>query len=251
MTIVLDHGSVELMRVDGCDADIASAARTSTGNSGNPDADARLIDRLLRDAHWSPFEQVGLQMRVKLPIFVMRQLVRHRVIALNEYSGRYAEIEDCFYVPALDRMQAQSTFNKQGSAGALAFEGATAGRLAIETACADAYETYQFLLELGLTRELARIVLPVNFYTVIVAKVSLRGLFQFLELRLDAHAQYEIRLYAEAMLELARSSFPVATASFEDHVLGSSRVSHATLANLAAGAGVNRAAAQLIEELGE
>lgn len=248
---LLDHGSAELMRVDGCDADIASAARTSTGNSGDPVKDAKLIDRLLRDAHWSPFEQVGLQFRLKLPIFVMRQLVRHRVIALNEYSARYAEVEDCYYVPTLNRMQGQSTFNKQGSAETLEAELTAFAEREIRDVSDHCYHSYRSLLGAGLTRELARIVLPVNFYTVIVARVSLRGLFQFLELRLDPHAQYEIRVYADALLEFARGAFPIATASFERHIVGGRRVSKEALRELIAGSEHGPEAAQLSREFGQ
>ena len=236
MIPVLDHGHVTLLRVDGADADIAAAARTSTGKTAiDPTKDARLIDRLLRDEHWSPFEQAGIQVAMDLPIFVMRQLVRHRTIALNEYSGRYSEMLETFHVPELARMQAQSTFNKQGSAEMLPMPAAERCHRVITAASERAWQDYQQLLAAGLTRELARVVLPVNFYTRIVARVSVRAAFDFLRLRLDSHAQYEIRVYAEALLTLLRDQFPASTASFERHLMGSRRVSAQALAVLVRG----------------
>lgn len=218
MQNLLDHGYLKVIRVEGDDAFIAQTARTSTESTGDAQADARLTTRLIRDEHTSPVEFAGFVFQVKAPIFVARQWMRHRSGVFNEFSGRYSEFPDEYYIPAIDRIQVQSTFNKQGSSDRLPVETAEAIQCEIDNQCQEAYASYQRLLVTGFTRELARIVLPVNFYTVFRWRVNLHNLFHFLRLREDPHAQYEIQVYANAIHRECSKYFPVATAAFEAHI---------------------------------
>jgi flavin-dependent thymidylate synthase len=179
------------------------------------DKDENLIRYLYAHEHFSPFEKVRFEFSVKLPIFVARQWVRHRMGSFNEVSARYSELPAEFYIPALDRMQAQASKNKQASGAQLPDGIALELQSAIELNSAVAYNLYKGLLEKGLARELARMVLPTNVYTSWYWTVDLRNLFHFIHLRADEHAQYEIRVYAEAMLKMLRIVAPVATAAFE------------------------------------
>lgn len=235
---VLDHGYVEVVNHMGSDSFLAECARMSTDTIATEDANHRLVQRLIRDRHTSPIEFGQIVVEVAMPIFVMRQWVRHRTGAFNEFSGRYSEFPDTYYVPELSRMQAQSTFNKQGSAGMLETAKAMAGQKLINVISKRCYWAYEKLLGLGLTRELARIVLPTNFYTKVRWTVNLHNLFHFLKLREDAHAQWEVQQFANAMHEVCRQYFPVATAAFEQHIQEASTVSNmlaTTLATLAKG----------------
>ena len=235
MQKLLDHGYLKVISVEGRDRFIAETARTSTESSGNEDADNRLLTRLIRDEHTSPVEFAGFVFQIKTPIFVGRQWMRHRAGTFNEFSGRYSEFPDEYYVPELARVQVQSTFNKQGSAEAMPEDAAETIRGIISQQSKDAYHSYRLLLSTGLTRELARIVLPVNFYTVFRWRVNLHNLFHFLRLREDPHAQYEIRVYAEAIHEACKRYFPVATAAFEQHIQNRVRISPDLARRLAAG----------------
>ena len=230
---VLDHGYLEVIRAEGDDRFIAQTARTSTESTGDETADARLVTRLIRDEHTSPVEFVGFVVQAKMPIFVARQWVRHRAGTFNEFSGRYSEFSDEYYVPELWRLQRQSTFNKQGSAETLPEDDAKLIQDKIEKESKRAYESYRQLLESGLTRELARVLLPVNYYTIWRWRVNLHNLFHFLRLREDPHAQYEIRVYAEAMHEFCKEYFPVATAAFENHIQNQVRISKELAEHLA------------------
>lgn len=231
---VLDHGYVELIRVDGSDSFLAETARTSTESSGDPDKDARLVTRLVRDRHTSPIEFGRVVLEIQMPIFVARQWMRHRTGAFNEFSMRYSEAKDIFYVPELGRCQAQSTFNKQGSAESLDIEDAKTARDAIIRVSEACYEHYKWLIEEAkLTRELARIVLPTNFYTKVRWSIDLHNLMHFLKLREDSHAQYEIRVYATAIHGLLRTKFPVAMKAFEDHIQNKVTISPQLAAKLA------------------
>lgn len=232
---ILDHGYLEVIRVEGDDRFIAQTARTSTESSGDEQADARLVTRLIRDEHTSPVEFVGFVVQAKMPIFVARQWIRHRAGTFNEFSGRYSEFSDEYYVPELWRLQRQSTFNKQGSAETLPEDDARLLREEIILQSQEAFYSYQKLLKGGLTRELARVVLPVNYYTVWRWRVNLHNLFHFLRLREDPHAQYEIRVYAEAMHELCKEYFPVSTAAFENHIQNQVRISLKLAQQLATG----------------
>jgi len=231
---LLDHGYVELIEARGSDRFIAQTARTSTATDKTEDEDHRLLTRLIRDEHTSPVEFAGVVLQIKAPLFVARQWMRHRSGTFNEFSGRYSEFPEEFYVPELDRMQAQSTFNKQGSAEQLDAMKPRACQQLIQRSSEEAYVYYQQLLRTGLTRELARMVLPTNYYTVFRWQVNLHNLFHFLRLREDAHAQYEIRVYAEAIHEILQSTFPVATAAFEQHIQNRVTISP-ELASLIAG----------------
>lgn len=225
MQKLLDHGYVEVISAEGSDTFIAQTARTSTESTGDPAADRRLTTRLIRDEHTSPVEFAGFVLQIKAPIFVARQWMRHRAGVFNEFSGRYSEFPDEYYVPEIDRVQVQSTFNKQGSAEALAPAIAETIREQIDVQSRSAYDAYRRLLETGLTRELARCVLPVNYYTVFRWRVNLHNLFHFLRLREDPHAQYEIRVYANAIHDLCKEHFPVATEAFENHIQNRVKIS--------------------------
>lgn len=215
---VLDHGFVELIRTDGDDEFLAQTARTSTQSSGDPAKDARLVTRLVRDRHTSPIEFGGVVLEIAMPIFVARQWMRHRTGAFNEFSMRYSEAMDVFYVPEPERVQAQSTFNKQGSAEQLSPENVKFVIDTIIRSSESAYRDYKAMREVDFTRELARCVLPVNFYTKVRWKIDLHNLMHFLTLREDSHAQYEIRVYAEAIHKILTEQFPVAMKAYEDHI---------------------------------
>lgn len=212
---VLDHGFIRLVDHMGDDRSIVRAARVSydaAWRAGeNEGSDTRLIRRLWKDKHTSPFEAVEFQFEVFAPIFVFRQWHRHRTWAFNELSGRYRELPKVFYVPDPADIGEQSTTNKQGrqAGDASLRERRRVDARRIELACARAFETYRELLASGLPRELARSVLPVATYSHMFAKVDLRNLLHFLDLRLDPHAQMEIRVYAEAIVELIRPIVPV------------------------------------------
>ena len=224
---VLDHGFVRLVDYLGGDQRIVQAARVSYGEGTKSyRQDAGLIDYLLRNEHTSPFEQVVLTFHTKMPVFVARQWVRHRTARLNEISGRYSVMKDEFYVPAAEDVSLQSTDNKQGrSAVELPADQSAAIREQLRAGQADAYSAYTRLLDDGIARELARINLPVSLYTEWYWQIDLHNLFRFLKLRMDAHAQKEIRLYAQTVFEITRKVCPAACASFERHVLGSVRFS--------------------------
>lgn len=215
---VLDHGYVDLLRVDGDDEFLAQTARTSTQSSGDPQKDAKLVTRLVRDRHTSPIEFGGVVLEIQMPIFVARQWMRHRTGAFNEFSMRYTEAVDLFYVPDESRCQGQSTFNKQGSEGQLNDWTTHNIQAMIHSSSTRAYQDYKKLLDWGLTRELARAVLPVNFYTKVRWKIDLHNLMHFMKLREDSHAQYEIQVYANAIHGLLLEHFPVAMKAFEDHI---------------------------------
>jgi thymidylate synthase (FAD) len=223
---VLDKGFVRLVDYMGSDARIVQAARVSYGEGTKTfREDKGLIDYLLRNQHTSPFEQVHLTFHCKMPIFVARQWVRHRTAKLNEISGRYSVMKDEFYVPESGAVAFQSTDNKQGRSAPddVPDELKTKVRTVLEQGQKQAYSEYEGLLEDGVARELARINLPLSLYTEWYWTMDLHNLFHFLALRLDPHAQLEIRVYAEAVLKLVRAVAPVAVESFENHILGGVR----------------------------
>ena len=200
---VLDHGFVRLVDVMGDDSSIVQAARVSYGaGTKTVREDVMLIDYLMRNKHLSPFEMAEVKFHVKAPIFVARQWVRHRTASWNEMSARYSEMREEFYVPNESAVAAQSLTNKQGRDELVASEDRVRAVEAIQAASEDAFSTYRQLLDLGVARELARMVLPVNLYTEWYWKVNLRNLLHFLELRLHSHAQHEIQEYARAILRL-------------------------------------------------
>ncbi len=231
---VLDKGFVRLVDYMGGDQRIVQSARVSYG-SGTKSyrQDRGLIHYLLRNEHTSPFEQVVLTFHCKMPIFVARQWVRHRTARLNEISGRYSVMQDEFYVPEINQMRFQSSDNKQARSDE-SLDQSLASEL-IEEIKADQkhlYSNYEGMLEKGLAREIARTNLPLNLYTEWYWQCDLHNLFRFLQLRMDSHAQYEIRVYAEAMAKCAKAVAPAAYEAFEEHILGSVRFSQAECAAL-------------------
>ena len=215
---VLDKGFVRLVDYYGSDQRIVQSARVSYGEgTKSVSQDAALIDYLLRHQHTSPFEQVVFTFHVKMPIFVARQWVRHRMGRMNEVSGRYSIMRDEFYVPADDCIATQSKDNKQGrNPEPLPKEEAEEYRTKFADGQEEAYKTYTEMVEGGLAREIARINLPLSLYTEFYWQMDLHNLFHFLKLRLDSHAQYEIREYAKVMLEMVRKVCPMAASSFEN-----------------------------------
>lgn len=233
---VLDHGFVRLVDYLGGDARIVQSARVSYGEGTKSyREDKGLIDYLLRNQHTSPFEQVSLTFHCKMPIFVARQWVRHRTAKLNEISGRYSVMKDEFYLPDPAKISFQSTDNKQGRSETEVPEEVKARVLELlREGQKESYAQYDELIEMGLARELARINLPLSLYTEWYWTMDLHNLFHFLALRLDPHAQYEIREYARVMLDLTRKVAPAACESFEEHILGGVRFSQKELAALRA-----------------
>ena len=216
---VLDHGFVRLVESMGSDLSIVRAARVSYDAAwragDNEGSDARLIRYLMKNRHTTPFESVVFQFEVKAPIFVFRQWHRHRTWSYNEVSARYTELPEEFYVPRPKHIGVQSKDNKQArEIEPIPFAEDVSEM--IELACADAFRTYKDMLAKGCPRELARTVLPVATYSHMFAKVDLHNLLHFLGLRLHSHAQFEIRVYAKAMLELARDVCPQAIAAWEE-----------------------------------
>jgi thymidylate synthase (FAD) len=242
---VLDHGFVGLVDYMGDDSAIVQAARVSYGKGTKQvNQDRGLIRYLMRHRHTSPFEMVQTKWHIKLPIFVMRQLVRHRTAAINEYSARYSVLSDEFYVPALEDVKPQSTNNKQGRGGDISEEDAEQVRQVIDMHNDSVYQLYQMLLGAdstmdfdgkgdlrlsddfdGIARELARMVLPVNGYTECYWSINLHNLFHFIKLRADPHAQKEIRVFAEAMYQKCLEHWPMATEAFDDYVMGGAHFS--------------------------
>lgn len=233
---VLDKGFVRLVDYLGGDARIVQAARVSYGaGTKTVREDRGLIHYLMRNEHTSPFEQVILTFHCKMPIFVARQWVRHRTARLNEISGRYSVMQDEFYLPEPEQVRLQSQVNKQGRAEEtvdLAIAQEMIERLAEDQR--NLYRRYEEILEQGVARELARINLPLSLYTEWYWQIDLHNLFHFLRLRLDQHAQYEIRKYAEAIAVCAKAVAPMAYEAFEEHILKSVRFSHSECKALAA-----------------
>jgi thymidylate synthase (FAD) len=223
----LDKGFVRLVDYMGGDQRIVQAARVSYGSGTKTlRQDRGLIHYLLKNEHTSPFEQVVLTFHCKMPIFVARQWVRHRTARLNEISGRYSIMRDEFYVPESSQMRVQSSDNKQAR-GDEVLESGVVGMMLGEMAEDQAlvYRHYEAMIEKGLAREIARNNLPLSLYTEWYWQIDLHNLFHFLRLRMDSHAQYEIRVYAEAMAKIAQAVAPLAYEAFEEHILGSVRFS--------------------------
>jgi thymidylate synthase (FAD) len=238
---VLDHGFVRVIDYMGDDAAIVQAARVSYGRgTRRVSEDAGLIRYLMRHRHSTPFEMCEIKYHVKLPIFVARQWIRHRTANVNEYSARYSILDREFYIPAAEHLAAQSADNRQGRGGVL--QGAEAAHV-LDLLREDAMRTYDHYAEMlnedgadparqGLARELARMNLTLNTYTQWYWKSDLHNLFHFLSLRADPHAQYEIRVYAEAMLATVEAWVPAAFAAFRDYRLGAATFSAGMLAAL-------------------
>jgi thymidylate synthase (FAD) len=222
---VLDHGFIRVIDYMGDDAAIVQAARVSYGaGTKHVSNDEGLIRYLMRHWHSTPFEMCEVKLHVKLPVFVARQWIRHRTANVNEYSARYSILDREFYIPEPAQLAAQSTVNNQGRGAVL--EGAEAARVLalLKSDASQMYDHYEEMLsqdgQQGLARELARMNLPMNIYTQWYWKTDLHNLFHFLRLRADAHAQYEIRVYAEAIAACVRDWVPLAFAAFEDYRMG-------------------------------
>jgi len=214
---VLSHGFVVLVDYMGNDAAIVQAARVSYGQGTKSVRDDRgLIRYLMRHRHTTPFEMVEYKFLVRLPIFVARQFIRHRTASVNEYSARYSVVPDEYEVPPPEEVRHQSTRNRQGREGALPAETVERFRSDLDAVSKSAYEAYTRALEAGVARETARLVLPLAYYTEWYWKCDLHNLLHFLSLRLDPHAQEEIRLYAAEMAKLARIVCPIAFEAFEE-----------------------------------
>ena len=227
---VLDHGFVRVIDYMGDDNAITQAARVSYGKGTKAVSnDEGLIRYLMRHWHSTPFEMCEVKFHIKLPVFVARQWIRHRTANVNEYSARYSILDREFYIPAPEHINAQSVVNNQGRGQVL--EGEEAQRV-LEILKADStrcYDNYEAMISQdgqdGLARELARMNLPANVYTQWYWKVDLHNLFHFLRLRADAHAQYEIRVYAELMCDLVKDWVPFAYSAFEDYRMGGANLS--------------------------
>ncbi len=242
---VLDHGFIRVVDYMGDDAAIVQAARVSYGKGTKKiSEDKGLINYLMRHRHTSPFEMCELKIHVKLPIFVARQWIRHRTANVNEYSGRYSILDREFYIPQPEHLAAQSQTNRQGRDAVIT--GARAEHI-LRLLKEDAEQMYDHYLDMlnmdehdqpidpdkdGLARELARMNLSVNYYTQWYWKVDLHNLLHFLKLRADNHAQYEIRVYAELLLDIARKWVPLTTAAFEDYRMHGAEISGKGLAVL-------------------
>jgi thymidylate synthase (FAD) len=242
---VLDHGFVRVVDYMGDDAAIVQSARVSYGRGTRAaNEDRGLIRYLMRHRHSTPFEMCEIKYHVKLPIFVARQWIRHRTANVNEYSARYSILDREFYIPAPEHLAAQSAMNRQGRGDIL--QGHEAARV-LDLLREDATRNYDHYVEMlneddqgnpidparqGLARELGRMNLTLNAYTQWYWKTDLHNLFHFLSLRADAHAQYEIRAYAEAMLGTVEAWVPAAFAAFRDYRLGAVTFSAQMLAIL-------------------
>lgn len=241
---VLDHGFVRVVDTMGEDLSIVQAAQVSYGTGTKKGSDTRgLIRYLMRHWHSTPFEMCEIKLHVKLPVFVARQWIRHRTANVNENSARYSIMDNEFYIPQLSDLQPQSTTNKQGRAGEFPEDVQKSMRETIRMHSEGSYGVYEELrtgwpwfdlnsdrwedpddahpheFDNGLTRELSRMVLPLNIYTQWYWKVDLHNLFHFLRLRADPHAQMEIRVYAEAICQLVKEWCPIAYEAFEDYRL--------------------------------
>lgn len=235
---VLDHGFVRVIDYMGDDSAIVQAARVSYGKGTKKSReDQGLLNYLLRHRHTTPFEMCEMKFHIKLPIFVARQWIRHRTANVNEYSARYSILDREFYIPNPEHLAAQSSTNRQGRAAIL--EGAEAEK-ALQILKDDAnraFDNYTYLLNedddgqpidpsrLGLARELARMNIPVNAYTQWYWKIDLHNLLHFLSLRVDPHAQYEIRIYAQKMLEIVEKWVPITYAAFMDYYVNATSIS--------------------------
>lgn len=231
---VLDHGFVRLVDYIGGDKRIVQSARVSYGE-GTKDymTDRGLIRYLMRHEHTSPFEQVGLTFHAKMPIFVARQWVRHRTARLNEVSGRYSVMKDEFYIPSPEQVNLQSKNNKQGRSDETFSPEDTEKILSdlLNEQKGD-YLNYSERIDKGVAKELARINLPLSLYTEWYWQIDLHNLFHFFGLRMDEHAQYEIRAYAETMFEMTKRVAPLACEAFEDYKLNAIKFSASEITSL-------------------
>lgn len=222
----LDNGFVELIDVmprivpegQTCDYAICQMARLSYQHGTKTvNEDKGLLNLLMRNSHTSPFEAIEIKLNLKMPIFVSRQFCRHRTSSLNEISARYSVMKDEFYLPNAEDLRKQSTSNKQGSEGNIEKEQAEMFAKIISQQCRDSYAWYTNMLEAGVSREQARMILPLNLYTQFYWKQNLHNMLHLLALRMDSHAQYEIRVYANAMYEIVKHLAPWTVEAFDNY----------------------------------
>ena len=240
---VLDKGFVRVIDYMGSDQSIVQSARVSYGQGTKKlRQDQGLINYLMRHRHTTPFEMCEIKFHIKLPIFIARQWIRHRTANVNEYSARYSVLGKEFYVPSRENLCTQSETNKQGRAETLSDSEANRVLEIIKDDSLRCYDHYEEMLNTdpegnildanrqGLTRELARMNLTLNYYTEWYWKIDLHNLLHFLALRVDSHAQYEIRMYAEAMLDIVKAWVPLAYEAFKDYRMNSFECSHKMIA---------------------
>lgn len=216
-----DHGEIRVIDKMGDDSAVVQAARVSYGKGTKTKREDRgLIRYLMRHRHTTPFEMCTIKLYLKMPIFVARQWVRHRTASINEYSGRYSEMPNEFYSPALEDIKPQSKTNKQGRAGEMSLEERGSIKAFIDLQNHDSYETYKLLLERGTARELARVGLPLSQYTEFFWQMNLHNLLHFCSLRSDPHAQKEIRDYSDVILhKIIKEWVPNTYEAFMDYVM--------------------------------
>jgi len=235
---VLDHGFIRVIDYMGDDSSIVQSARVSYGKGTKKvSTDEGLIKYLMRHWHSTPFEMCEIKYHIKLPIFIARQWIRHRTANVNEYSARYSILDKEFYLPAKEKLSAQSTINRQGRGDLITGDQADEVLQILKDDATRTYSNYEKMLnekydgtiidenKSGLARELARMNLTLNSYTQWYWKTDLLNLLNFLFLRADSHAQYEIRVYAEAMLETVKKWVPITHAAFLDYRVGAAHVS--------------------------
>jgi thymidylate synthase (FAD) len=235
---VLDHGFIRVVDYMGDDTSIVQSARVSYGKGTKKvSTDEGLIKYLMRHWHSTPFEMCEIKYHVKLPIFIARQWIRHRTANVNEYSARYSILDKEFYIPNKEQLSAQSTINRQGRGDLITGDQADEVLQILKNDATQTYGNYEKMLnerfdgsvidekKSGLARELARMNLTLNSYTQWYWKTDLLNLLNFLFLRADSHAQYEIRVYAEAMLETVKKWVPITHSAFLDYRVGAVHVS--------------------------
>jgi thymidylate synthase (FAD) len=241
---VLDHGFVRVVDYMGNDSSVVQAARVSYGQGTKKvNADKGLINYLMSHRHTTPFEMCEIKFHIKLPIFVARQWIRHRTASVNEYSARYSVMEDEFYIPRVENLAAQSKINHQGRDESRVLS-VNEQEKVLEILKQDSRNCYNHYLEMinqdkngnpadatkdGLARELARMNLPINCYTQWYWKINLHNLFHFLNLRADPHAQYEIRVYADIMMDLVKKWVPHSLEAFVKYRMDSKEFSGAAI----------------------
>ncbi|MDC3263398.1 FAD-dependent thymidylate synthase [Pelagibacterales bacterium] len=234
----LDHGFVRVIDYMGDDTAIVQSARVSYGKGTKKISnDKGLIKYLMRHWHSTPFEMCEIKLHVKLPIFIARQWIRHRTANVNEYSARYSILDKEFYIPSVENLASQSQINKQGRAENLSPEEAKKVIELLKSDAEQTYRNYEVMLNensdgetldessMGIARELARMNLTLNTYTQWYWKIDLNNLLHFLALRADAHAQYEIRVYADIILDIVKKWVPVTYEAFEDYRVGGTQLS--------------------------
>ena len=234
----LDHGFVRVIDYMGDDTAIVQSARVSYGKGTKKITnDKGLIKYLMRHRHSTPFEMCEIKLHVKLPIFIARQWIRHRTANVNEYSARYSILDKEFYIPSVENLASQSQVNKQGRAENLSPEEAEKVINILKNDAEQTYNNYEVMLNensdgetldegsMGIARELARMNLTLNTYTQWYWKIDLNNLLHFLKLRADAHAQYEIRVYADIILDIVKKWVPITYEAFEDYRVGGTQLS--------------------------